>query len=131
LDGTSIDCHTIDSFQGKENDVIILVTTRSYDYRATDDQVKFFADPQRITVALSRARHGLFIVADFPMLLKYDIWQTCLRLATQETPIVNRQYVGAIFDDVRRNHRNLLVDAHGQPFLPPDTIFINRKWHQY
>ncbi|VDK49907.1 unnamed protein product [Anisakis simplex] len=131
LDGTSINCHTVDSFQGKENDVIILVTTRSYDYCATDDQVKFFADPQRITVALSRARHGLFIIADFPMLLKYGIWQKYLRLATQETPIVNSRYVAAIFNDVHRNHRNLLVDAHGKPFLPLDTFFINRKWHQY
>ncbi|VDK45150.1 unnamed protein product [Anisakis simplex] len=84
----------------KQNDIIVLVTSRSYDIRAVDESnVKFLADPQRITVALSRASHGLLIIADFPMLLKYGTWQAYLRHATQETPIVNSNYTTAIFDE--------------------------------
>ncbi|VDK24363.1 unnamed protein product [Anisakis simplex] len=96
-----------------------------------ESSIKFFADPQRITVALSRASHGLFIIADFPMLLKYATWQAYLRHATQETPIVSSRYINALFERTHRDHRNMLVDERGHSFLPPDTMGINRKWHRY
>lgn len=49
---------TVDGCQGRERDIIIIVTVRT-DCNAVFD---FCMHPQRSTVALTRARHGFFIV---------------------------------------------------------------------
>ena len=48
---------TVDSFQGEENDIIILSLVRNNSYR----EIGFLADMNRVNVSLSRARFGLFI----------------------------------------------------------------------
>lgn len=54
------ECHTVDAYQGREADVVLLSITRSNkQYKAG-----FLAERQRINVALSRARYGLWIVGD-------------------------------------------------------------------
>ncbi|KAL3115861.1 hypothetical protein niasHT_007161 [Heterodera trifolii] len=64
----NVEVHTVDSFQAKEADIIVLVTTRSGNIaeqtkgRLTSD---FFKDSRRATVALSRARDGMFLIGDF------------------------------------------------------------------
>ena len=50
-----IEVGTVDSFQGREKDVIILSTV------ATNGSLGFLNDPRRINVAISRARMGLII----------------------------------------------------------------------
>ncbi|GAL02470.1 regulator of nonsense transcripts 1 homolog [Photobacterium aphoticum] len=49
---------TVDSYQGKENRVIILSVTRS----SRDEKPKFLRTPNRINVAISRAMDRLMIV---------------------------------------------------------------------
>jgi superfamily I DNA and/or RNA helicase len=51
---------TVDSFQGRECDVVIYSTVRSNQAR----QIGFLKDYRRINVALSRARDSLVIVGD-------------------------------------------------------------------
>eukprot|EP00033_Pygsuia_biforma_P005431 GCRY01005994.1.p1 GENE.GCRY01005994.1~~GCRY01005994.1.p1 ORF type:complete len:980 (-),score=123.40 GCRY01005994.1:57-2996(-) len=51
--------HTVDGFQGEENDVIILSCVRSQPHR-----VGFLTDFRRINVALTRARSLLFVVGN-------------------------------------------------------------------
>lgn len=48
------ECNTIDSFQGQERDVIIMSCVRSHG-------IGFLSDPQRLCVALTRAKHTLII----------------------------------------------------------------------
>ena len=48
---------TVDSYQGEENDVIILSLVRSNEYMA----IGFLENKNRLVVALSRARRGLYI----------------------------------------------------------------------
>lgn len=48
---------TVDSYQGEENEIIILSLVRSNDHRG----IGFLAQDNRICVALSRAKYGLFI----------------------------------------------------------------------
>lgn len=50
----------VDNFQGEENDIILLSMVRSN----RDNNVGFLKVDNRICVALSRARHGLFIVGN-------------------------------------------------------------------
>lgn len=59
LDSTLI-IHTVDSFQGKEADAIILTTVRN------GKSVGFWQDSRRLNVALTRAKHVLRIVGSIP-----------------------------------------------------------------
>lgn len=56
----STEISTVDGFQGREKDVIILSFVRS----RRGGQVGFLNDRNRINVALTRAKYGLWIVGD-------------------------------------------------------------------
>ncbi|KAK9063838.1 hypothetical protein SSX86_017710 [Deinandra increscens subsp. villosa] len=60
LDGFSVKVKSIDGFQGGEEDIIILSTVRSNNYGS----VGFISNPQRTNVALTRARHCLWILGN-------------------------------------------------------------------
>jgi hypothetical protein len=55
---TGKEVHTIDSFQGKESDTVILSIVRD-----GSTGIGFWSDPRRLTVALTRARKRLVVVA--------------------------------------------------------------------
>jgi len=57
LPGTYHNVKTIDSYQGEENDIVLLSTVRSGD----DGKIGFLANENRVTVALSRAKLGFYI----------------------------------------------------------------------
>jgi serine/threonine protein kinase/DNA polymerase III delta prime subunit len=56
----SIECNTVDAFQGREADIVIYSVTRSN----KDGKIGFLRDEARLNVALSRCRVGLLIVGD-------------------------------------------------------------------
>lgn len=62
---------TLDSYQGKEKDIIILSLVRcpADPSRFDGSWYKFFLDVRRLNVALSRARRRLFIVGDIERIL--------------------------------------------------------------
>ena len=63
---------TVDNFQGEENDIILLSLVRSN----KEGSVGFLKIENRVCVALSRAKHGLYCIGDFEMLRKNaDIWE--------------------------------------------------------
>jgi hypothetical protein len=53
--GADVEVHTVDSFQGREADIVILSVVRT-------KSCGFWADPRRLCVALTRAKHSLQIV---------------------------------------------------------------------
>ncbi len=56
----TIECNTVDAFQGREADIAIYSVTRSND----QSQIGFLRDLRRLNVALSRGRYYLIIVGD-------------------------------------------------------------------
>lgn len=54
---------TVDSYQGKENRIIVLSVVRN----DTSEQIGFLNDPERINVAMSRAKDRLVIVSSSAM----------------------------------------------------------------
>jgi len=60
----------VDNFQGEENDIILISLVRSN----RQGQMGFLAVDNRINVALTRARHGMFIVGNADMLRKHTLW---------------------------------------------------------
>ena len=54
----SLEVHTVDSFQGREADAIILTTVRN------GEKVGFWNDYRRLNVGMTRAKHILRIVGN-------------------------------------------------------------------
>ena len=66
---------TVDNFQGEENDIILLSLVRSN----SDNNVGFLKEENRVCVALSRARQGLYCIGNFTMLRsQVPLWDTIM-----------------------------------------------------
>jgi len=63
-----INISTVDSFQGQENDIIIISTVRS------DGKIGFLKDKRRLNVSISRSRYSLIIFGDSSTLIKNRDW---------------------------------------------------------
>ncbi|KAM1067711.1 hypothetical protein ACFX2J_022665 [Malus domestica] len=59
-DGFKVKVKTVDGFQGGEEDIIIMSTVRSNQHHS----LGFISEPQRVNVALTRARHCLWILGN-------------------------------------------------------------------
>jgi regulator of nonsense transcripts 1 len=69
-----IEVSTVDGFQGKEKDFIILTCVRSN----VEIGVGFIGDTHRQCVALTRARRGLMIIGDEDTLRRSEPWRASL-----------------------------------------------------
>ncbi|XP_015121926.1 probable helicase senataxin [Diachasma alloeum] len=80
-----IEVNTVDSFQGQERDVIIMSCVRS-------SGIGFLSDRQRLCVALTRAKHSLFICGNFRTFERDDMWKTLLADARSRGVLVDVNY---------------------------------------
>ncbi|EPB73010.1 hypothetical protein ANCCEY_07901 [Ancylostoma ceylanicum] len=58
-----IDLHTVDSVQGREKDIVILLTTRT---AIQVNRVELLDDTLRMNVAMTRCCHGQFVLGNAP-----------------------------------------------------------------
>ena len=69
-----IEVASVDAFQGREKDFIILSCVRSNDRQG----IGFLNDPRRLNVALTRARYGVAILGNPKVLSKQHLWNNLL-----------------------------------------------------
>ena len=70
---TDIEVASVDAFQGREKDFIVLSCVRSNDKHG----IGFLVDPRRLNVALTRARYGIVMIGNAAVLGKQRLW-ACL-----------------------------------------------------
>ncbi|XP_075033777.1 NFX1-type zinc finger-containing protein 1 [Mixophyes fleayi] len=71
---SGVKVHVVDKYQGEENDIIILSLVRSNKAR----KVGFLKISNRICVALSRAKKGLYCIGNMNMLSSVNLWSNIL-----------------------------------------------------
>ncbi|KRX44379.1 Regulator of nonsense transcripts 1 [Trichinella sp. T6] len=74
-----IEVASVDAFQGREKDIILLSCVRSNEHSG----IGFLNDPRRLNVALTRARYGLIIVGNPKVLSRQPMWHSLLRFCRE------------------------------------------------
>ncbi|KAK4019881.1 regulator of nonsense transcripts 1 [Daphnia magna] len=69
-----IEIASVDAFQGREKDIIIMSCVRSNENQG----IGFLNDPRRLNVAMTRARYGIIIVGNPKVLAKQPVWNHLL-----------------------------------------------------
>lgn len=99
-----IDVNTVDGYQGKEKDIIILSTVRTR-------SIGFLTDQRRLNVAITRAKRCLVIIGSQRLLCEDPVWNHMI------TDLQERQYVFNVTSDDFRNfsgYHDLEVGIHGK-----------------
>jgi len=76
------DVNTVDSYQGREADIVIISTVRSKRLGFTDDA-------RRINVSLTRARQGMVVIGHAPTLQKGRWWSQWLIWVSQNGLVIS------------------------------------------
>uniref|UniRef100_A0A8I6WSC1 Uncharacterized protein n=1 Tax=Hordeum vulgare subsp. vulgare TaxID=112509 RepID=A0A8I6WSC1_HORVV len=122
-DGFCVRVKSIDGFQGEEDDIIILSTVRSNG----NGVVGFLADHQRTNVALTRAKHCLWIVGNAHTLYKSGtVWADLVSDARRRKCVFNATNDAALCKLVVQVKKEL--DELEDLLNADSSVFSNTRW---
>ena len=83
-----VEVNTIDGFQGREMDIIVVSTVRSF-RDSQSGSVGFLNSVQRLNVAITRAKCSLFICLNADSLQKNSLWRELIEDAKRRSLYVS------------------------------------------
>ncbi|KAJ0095766.1 hypothetical protein Patl1_14988 [Pistacia atlantica] len=122
-DGFTVKVKSIDGFQGGEEDVIIISTVRSN----RNGSIGFLSKPQRINVALTRARHCLWILGNERTLTHGEsVWKILIRDAKHRRCFFNADEDNDVAKAILEAKKEL--DELDELLDAGSILFRNQKW---
>ncbi|XVF85502.1 hypothetical protein PTKIN_Ptkin17bG0122800 [Pterospermum kingtungense] len=123
IDGFAVKVKSVDGFQGGEEDIVIISTVRSNNSGA----IGFLSSSQRINVALTRARHCLWIVGNGITLAKSgSVWEALVHDAKTRQCFFNadknKELAEAILDAMKE------FDQLDDLLNRDSVLFKNARW---
>jgi senataxin len=115
-----VDVNTVDGFQGREKDIVIVSAVRANEQENT---IGFVRDKRRMNVAFTRARLNLWVVGHASVLRKNPDWKAFIQ-AQQETSHLLR--VSAPFNTFLATYLKGWYDRHPD-VERPKTAFLDES----
>lgn len=115
-----IEIASVDAFQGREKDIIIMSCVRSNEHQG----IGFLNDPRRLNVALTRAKYGIIIVGNPKVLSKQPLWNHLLHFYKERKLLVEGSLNNLKESMIQFAKPKKIVNA-----LNPGTHFMNNTMY--
>lgn len=131
---TEMEFNTVDGFQGREVDILVLSTVRaeeqsSVEHRFRSEKIGFVADVRRMNVALTRAKLSLWIFGNARTLMANKNWEALISDAAKRNLVIPiKKPYDSIFKCVRNNNRSLEGSDHHSGQQNHAEVFVEVGW---
>lgn len=121
-----IEVNTVDSFQGREQEIVIISSVRSnYSEDKSSSRIGFLNDYRRMNVALSRAKLACFVVGNSNTLIHNEYWHKLIDYCLSKNslfPIRNEYITQDKIDNIINLLRKGTLLSKYQPVALDDDI---------
>ena len=126
---------SIDAFQGKEKDFVIINTVRSN----TSGEIGFLKEVKRLNVSISRAKYGLIIIGNTDCLYnakiddKYSIWRKYIEYLKNNNALVTYNMTKNTFEkyvvkDINKDKKDNENEDENQNVINEEIINYEKKY---